>query len=66
MRTQKELEDKIEDIVDCANDSYSYSTSYMNKFKSLTLEEKVEVTFELAFRALAGLKHKVNVKEEDY
>lgn len=65
-RKRKELEQKLDDIVDCVNDSYPYSTGYMNKFRSLTLEEKVELTFELAFRALVRLKRKVDVKEEDY
>lgn len=52
------LENKIDNIVECADSNYPYTSNYKTLFNTLSIEEKVDAVFELSFRALTRLKQK--------
>jgi hypothetical protein len=63
-RKRKKLYDTVDKLIECSNDRWPYQSNYREHFKCLQLEEKIEVVFELTFRALVQMKDKEDKKDD--
>lgn len=59
-RGEEEVENKVDEIVSCAESQYPFSSDYRSIFNSLSAEQKIDALFELTFRALTRFKDKLD------